>query len=214
MFGRQRDDQTKDAAHPGAKTPPESTDEQSCCCGGCSSDVTPIGPEDPDATQALIDSLAHERDDFKDKWLRAMAEYQNFQRRAISNEQEAKRQGVTSVLMSLVPALDAFEMALSAAPKDEPGRGVLAGMTAVQQSLLTALGHHGVSVIKPGSGDEFDPNKHSAIMQQPGTTAAGEPIEPGRVSMCLQVGYLLSTPGAGERVIRSAKVAIAPESAG
>lgn len=163
------------------------------------------GGDDPDATQTMIDSLTAERDEFKDNWLRAMAEYQNYQRRALQNEIEAKRQGVTSVLMSIVPVLDAFDMALGGAAGGggegaQASAATLDGVRAIQQSLLTALATHGVSVIQPRPNDEFDPNLHSGIMQKP-----AEGVESGRVSMCVQVGYQL-----GDRVIRSAKVAIAP----
>lgn len=163
------------------------------------------GGGDPDQTSELIDSLTRERDDFKDKWLRAMAEYQNFQRRSIQNEQEAKRQGVTGVLNSLVPVLDSFEMALSASAPDAASSATLEGMKAVHQMLLAALGQHGIVLIKPQPGDDFDPSRHAALMQQPGTTADGEPVESGKVSAVLQVGYAL-----GDRAIRSAKVAVAP----
>jgi molecular chaperone GrpE len=62
---------------------------------------------------------------------------------------------------------------------------------------------HGVALINPKPNDEFDPNRHSAIMQQ-----AAEGVEPGRVSATYQPGYAL-----GDRVIRSAKVAVAPAGA-
>lgn len=162
-----------------------------------------VDPPDPDATQGMIDALAGERDEYKDKWLRAMAEYQNYQRRAIQNEIEAKRQGITAVLMSIVPVLDAFDMALGSGmgqKADQASAATLDGVRAIQQSLLTALASHGVGVIHPKPNDEFDPNLHSGIMQAP-----AEGVQPGRVSLCVQVGYQL-----GDRVIRSAKVAIAP----
>jgi molecular chaperone GrpE len=83
------------------------------------------------------------------------------------------------------------------------------GVRAVQQGLLAALGAHGVSVIRPAPGDVFNPNQHSAIVQMPGALADGTPIEPGRVSQTLQVGYMLSAHGQ-DRVIRSAKVGVVP----
>jgi molecular chaperone GrpE len=74
------------------------------------------------------------------------------------------------------------------------------GVKVIRQELLKALESGGVTVISPQPGDEFDPNRHSAIMQQP-----AEGVEPGRVSATFQPGYAL-----GDRVIRSAKVAVAP----
>ncbi len=155
-----------------------------------------------------LDAVTRERDEFKDKWLRAMAEYQNYQRRAIENEKEAKRQGVTSVLMSVVPVLDSFDMALTGSPLGQDA-AMSEGLKAIQQNLLAALASHGVSIIRPAPGDEFDPNRHSAIMQMPGTSPDGSPVAPGHVSQVLQVGYVLNS-GGQERVIRSAKVAVVP----
>lgn len=251
MFGRRKDDGPS-ASHERSRASAESdpreaadahAEKNACCSSGGSGEGTDCcspgahagagGSHEiggPDETQSLIDTLAHERDDFKDKWLRAMAEYQNFQRRAIQNEQEAKRQGITSVLMSVVPVLDSLDMALTnaaakagtstagpeAAGTSAPDTGeahsasaMTEGVRAVQQGLLAALGAHGVSVIRPAPGDVFDPNQHSAIVQMPGVQADGSPIEAGRVSQTLQVGYALHAHGQ-DRVIRSAKVAVVP----
>lgn len=197
MFGRRQGDNTRPS-----DDRPRPADDAARPEDGGGSDAAE-GTRDPDETQGLIDSLTAERDDLKDKWLRAMAEYQNYQRRAIANEHEARRQAVTSVLGSILPVLDSFDMALSAGPKDAAGSAMHEGMRAVQQALVTALGQHGVGLIKPVPNDAFDPNQHSAILQQ-----AIEGVEPGRVSMCLQVGYSL-----GDRVARSAKVAVAPGTA-
>lgn len=206
MFGKRPNDQNA-ASHPdfsGGDNPagPHDAEPKVGPSAHAGDDFNVI---DPDETAALISSLSAERDDFKDKWLRTLAEFQNSQRRALENEKEAKRQGITSVLMSVVPVLDSFDMALASAPKDGPGAAMADGVVAIQRTLIAALAQHGVNIIQPALGDEFDPNRHSAIMQQPANDANGTPLEPGRISRCLQVGYAL-----GERVIRSAKVAVTP----
>lgn len=161
---------------------------------------------DPDQTQGLIDQLQNEahalradRDDLDSKWKRAMADFQNFQRRAAQNEIEAKRQGVTSVLYSVIPVLDNFDLALAQTPGDDSARRILEGVSVIRSELVRALEVHGVSVINPQPGDEFDPQRHQAVTQIP-----AEGVELGRVASTFQVGYAL-----GERVVRSAKVAVA-----
>ncbi len=202
MFGRRADDRApKDQDSDGSM----SASDQHADDSDAHDAVEGADMGDPHAVRALVDALAAEREEFKDKWLRAMAEYQNYQRRALQNEIEAKRQGITGVLMSIVPVLDAFDMASSSAGGDaHASAATLEGVRVIHQTLLTALSAHGVSVIHPQPNDEFDPNLHSGIMER-----AVEGVEPGRVSMCVQVGYQLGDR-AGDRVIRSAKVAIAP----
>ena len=204
MFGKRPTDPNSNAGHP-SDAHDDAAQNPEPKFGPRSHEDFNAGDVDPDETSALIASLSNERDDFKDKWLRTMAEFQNYQRRSLENEKEAKRQGISSVLMSVVPVLDSFDMALSNAPKDGSAAAMVEGVTAIQQSLISSLANHGVHLIHPALGDEFDPNRHSAIMQQPAISPDGSPLEPGRISRCLQVGYSL-----GDRVIRSAKVAVTP----
>lgn len=147
-----------------------------------------------------IEAVEAERDEARSQALRSLADFQNFQRRAIQNEIEAKRQGVTSVLHSVLPVLDHFDLALTQATPDDASRRIMDGVRVIRQELVRALETHGVVLINPQPDDEFDPNRHSAIMQQ-----AAEGVQSGHVSACFQPGYAL-----GDRVIRSAKVAVAP----
>ncbi len=144
--------------------------------------------------------LTRERDEAVTQWKRSLADFQNYQRRALQNEQEAKRQGATGVINSVLPVLDHFDHALGQGAPDEASRKILDGVRVIRAELMRVLENHGVSLINPRPNDEFDPNRHSAIMQQ-----AAEGVEAGRVSATFQPGYVL-----GDRVIRSAKVAVAP----
>ena len=131
-----------------------------------------------------------------------MADFQNYQRRALQNEHEAKKQGTTSVLMSVLRVLDHFDLAMTQPTPDEASRKILQGVHVIRAELLRVLENHGVTVLSPKPDDVFDPNRHSAIMQQ-----AVEGVRPGHVSATFQPGYAM-----GDRVIRSAKVAVAPSS--
>jgi molecular chaperone GrpE len=134
-----------------------------------------------------------------DKWKRALAEYQNFQRRAALNETEARREGTVRVLHSIVPVLDHFDIALSG-NVDPAAASYVEGVKVIRAELMRALELHGVTIINPQPNDTFEPGKHEAIMQQP-----AEGVEPGRIAKTFQTGYAMEG-----RVFRSAKVAVTP----
>jgi molecular chaperone GrpE len=151
-------------------------------------------------SSADLTALAAERDEAVDKYRRALADYQNYQRRSIENEREARRQGVTDVLNSIIPVLDHFDLALSHKSDGAATSQVIEGVKVIRDELVKALSRHGIGIISPAPGDELDPLRHQVIVQQP---AAG--VQPGRISMTLQVGYTLE-----HRIVRPAKVAVAP----
>ena len=74
----------------------------------------------------------------------------------------------------------------------------------IREELLKILSQNGVTLITPAKNDEFMPGRHEAVTQLP-----SEGAESGRVSQLFQSGYLL-TSLSGERVLRPAKVAVAP----
>jgi molecular chaperone GrpE len=172
--------------------------------GGAPGDSTPGDPAHTDRVaelEAELEKVAAERDEAKSAYLRALADFQNFQRRSIENEREAKRQGVTSLLLSVVPVIDHFDLALSHKPENMSAQQVVDGVRVIREELLRVLGQHGVSVVSPAPNDELDPNRHHAVLHQP-----AEGVLPGHISRTLQVGYML-----GDRVIRPANVAVAPD---
>jgi len=164
------------------------------------------GAGDPDETAALIDQLQadaarlqSERDAAEARYKQSLAEFANYQRRALVSEQQASAQAVRKVLESVIPVLDHFEMALGQNPDTASAKSVIDGVTMIKDELLRALAAQGVTVIQPAAGDEFDPSRHKAIVQQPG----GE-VEPGRVMQTLRQGFAL-----GDRVVRPAEVIVA-----
>lgn len=159
-------------------------------------------PEGEDLHEQVL-RLAAERDEALAQLKRSLADFQNYQRRALQNEQEAKRQGTTNILTSVLPVLDHFDLALSQQTPDENSKKILEGVKVIRAELVRVLENHGVTILNPQPNDEFNPNQHSAIMQQ-----AAEGVQPGHVSSTFQPGYAL-----GDRVIRSAKVAVAPSNA-
>ncbi len=157
--------------------------------------------DDPVATlEERIDELQRELDEAKSLRLRALADFQNYQRRSLQNEDEAKRQGAAGVLRTVINALDHFDQALAQGDKLSPEQAV-AGLKLIRDEIVRAVEQgHGVTVIRPNPNDEFTPGRHEALAQLP-----REGVEPGRIVEVYQPGYAL-----GDRVLRAAKVIVAP----
>ncbi|MEM7754813.1 MAG: nucleotide exchange factor GrpE [Planctomycetota bacterium] len=160
----------------------------------------PAGADDLAAALVLI---AAQRDGSIEQLKRTAADLQNFQRRARIQATEAREQAVRGVVSSLLMSLDTFDLALTQDPATVNAEQVFDGVRAIKGEILRQLGQHGVVAVEPGSGDEFEPGKHEAVMHEP-TDAA----EPGTVARTLQIGYAM-----GERVIRPAKIALAAAAA-
>ena len=139
--------------------------------------------------------------EYRDKYQRALADFQNFQRRSQTNERNAREQGVRDVLESLLGVLDHFELAIAQDITTVTTEQLVAGVNVIKSELLRVLQAHGVGLISPEPGDEFDPNTHEAVVHQP-----AEGVQPGCVSMTLQAGYTIR-----DRVVRPAKVGVAPD---
>lgn len=157
------------------------------------SDAPEYSPEDYGA-------LLAERDDLRLKYQRALADYQNAQRRFTADMAAAREAGVERVLSSLIPVLDHFDMALAQDTSKVGAEQIVTGVTMIRDEFNRAMGAFGVAPINPAPNDEFDPSQHEALSQ---LAAAG--VEPGRVSSVYQIGYRV-----GDRVVRAAKVTIAP----
>lgn len=163
----------------------------------CGELEVPCGCEEIAA--ALIDALAR-HDDLLAKLQRAVADHQNYQRRAGINEREARTQALTGVVQSVIPVLDNFDLALGQNTETATAEQIIGGVRVIRDELMRVLQTYGVSAIDPQVGDEFDPNAHEAMLQQP-----AEGLAPGHIAANLGIGYRL-----GERVVRPAKVAVTP----
>jgi molecular chaperone GrpE len=198
MFGARKDkDDARDSGEPARS---ERADEMHAP-GNQGADRREPEPDVPDvaAYEDLLNDLAKtslERDQAKADYLRALAEYQNYQRRALGNEAEARRQGVMSVLNSVLPVMDHFDMALNQRVDTEAAQRVVDGVKVIKAELVRALERHGVGVINPAMGDEPDHARHSVLMHR-----AADGVEPGRISGVMQLG---------DRVVRPAMVTVAP----
>lgn len=180
-------DRTKAAAEAGAAEASANAPE--------TADGPAANPPDPAA------ELQAERDRLLDQLRRVSADYQNYTRRAATNLRDAIELERGDVLKAFVPVLDHFDNALAAEPKGDEARKLYEGVRIVRDELMKVLQQAGVERIDVQPGEPFDPHRHEALMRQP-----AEGVKPDHVSMCMQPGYAY-----GQRTLRPAKVAVAPE---
>jgi molecular chaperone GrpE len=156
-------------------------------------------PEAVERLQSAFEAMKSENSDLLGKYQRSLADFQNYQRRALANEREAGDQATRAVAQSILPALDHSDLALAQDPSKVTAEQMFKGVEAIRAELLKALSAFGVTRIEPARNDPFDPTRHSAVTHQ-----ASPGVQPGRVVSTLQAGYTL-----GDRVVRPAMVAVA-----
>jgi molecular chaperone GrpE len=155
---------------------------------------------DSSRQSATAPSAAEEAREYRESWLRALADFENFRRRAARETAEARDRGRSEVLTSLLDVIDDVDRALEAAGNsaDETEDPIVAGVRLIRTHLNQILRTHGVEE-SPALGEPFDPHVHEAVMQVP-----SEEIPPGHVAQVLRRGYRM-----GDRVLRPARVAVA-----
>jgi molecular chaperone GrpE len=143
--------------------------------------------------------LQRQVDERQQAYVRVLADFQNFQRRARENESRAREIGISFVARAIVPVLENMDLALGHDLRSLPADKLADGVTLLRTELLKALAQCGVDRIDPAAGDEFNPMLHEAVLEQP-TNA----VPAGRIARCMQAGYRL-----GDVPLRPAKVAVA-----
>ena len=147
-----------------------------------------------------LDALQIALQDSHDRYLRTLAEFQNYQRRALQNEQVSKREGMKSVATSIVNVIDHFDLAMNQDTSKVSAEQIVAGVRIIRDELMRSLAQHGVVAILPAKNDLFEPGKHAAVMHQ-----IADGVEPNHVVMCMSAGYMFH-----DQVLRPAKVSVAP----
>jgi molecular chaperone GrpE len=148
----------------------------------------------------VLDWYADELDTVKADRLRALAELSNNQRRASENEVRVSRAAVAGALRSILPISDQLDLALSQDISCMTAEQFAEGVKLASAEFMKVLADLGVQRIDPEIGDEFDPQRHEAMLQQP-----GDGIEAGHITIVMQPGFETAN-----HVLRPAKVAVAP----
>ena len=150
-----------------------------------------------------IARLTAERDEFRDKFLRALADAENARKRADKERRDAEQYGGSRLARDLLPVHDALTRALDAATAAEQehrdtAAALIEGVDLTLRELSNIFGKHGISIVSPAIGDRFDPNDHEAMFEAPvpGTRA-------GDIIQVMEQGFRLH-----DRLLRPAKVGV------
>ena len=134
----------------------------------------------------------------EDKYLRQVAEFDNYRKRTIKEKAELIKNGGERAIESILPVLDDFERALSNMAKDENATEIMTGVELIYNKFVGILKQNGLQKIET-EGADFNTDFHEAIAIIP---APNEALK-GKVLDCVQAGYTLN-----DKVIRHAKVAV------
>ena len=154
--------------------------------------------ETPNEEKDPLEVAQEEIEQLKDKYLRAVAEFDNYRKRTLKERTELILNGGEKVITAVLPIIDDMERAIENGAKTADPEVLREGMTLIHQKFVKILEAQGVSLINTEDAD-FDTDIHEAVAMVPGM---GDDKK-GKVIDCLQKGYKLN-----EKVIRHAKVAV------
>lgn len=150
--------------------------------------------EEKDPLEAANEQIA----ELKDKYLRSVAEFDNYRKRTMKEKAELIVNGAEKAVFAILPVMDDMERALATAEKTEDVEALKEGMKLIFQKFEKCLKGLGVNKIETKDAD-FNTDYHEAVAMVPGM---GDDKK-GKVLDCVQTGYTLN-----DKVIRHAKVAV------
>ena len=157
-------------------------------------DLEAVGQE-AQALEERLKAAEEELKGLKDKYLRLLADFDNYRKRMEEELKAREREGVLKALRALLPVLDDLDRALEFA--EASTESIRQGVRAIRDGFFRILAGLGVEEV-PGEGEAFDPRYHEAVGLLPG--------EPGKVAKVFQRGFRM-----GEALVRPARVAVGEE---
>ena len=161
--------------------------------------------EAPAEAAALIEQpaealhrLEQEAAEWKDRCLRAAAEFENYKKRQIRERAETAARAQSEVIARVLEVVDDLARVAGLDPAQTSSQALHEGMGLVERKLLKVLEGVGVQRVDP-AGQPFDPNVHEAVMTLPAPNAEADHT----VGSVLQPGYSLNGT-----LLRPARVAV------
>ena len=158
------------------------------------------GEEEYTEEELELDALRAERDDLKDKWMRALADAENARKRGDRDRREAENYGGSKLARDLLPVYDNLKRSLEAATDDqrEVSAALIEGVELTMREVVNVFKKHGIEPISPEIGERFDPQNHEAMFEAPvpGTKA-------GDIIQVMTEGFMLH-----DRLLRPAQVGV------
>ncbi|MGC6424402.1 MAG: nucleotide exchange factor GrpE [Lentimonas sp.] len=154
-------------------------------------------PEAAEPELSELEKAQQEAAEMKTRYLRSVADMENFRKRIAREKQDIIRSAAGNVIESLLPVLDNMKLGLQAAENHPEAKDVTAGFKMVDDQLKKSLQEQGLEELCP-DGLAFDPNLHECIAHQP-----SEDVKEDHVIQTVRAGYRLN-----ERLIRAANVIV------
>ena len=142
-----------------------------------------------------LKKCVEERDAYKDMALRSQAEFANFKRRNATVRTDAYDDGVRETIFAILPIIDNLELAIKHAEQQSDSGAMVEGVKMTLRLLMDAMGKLGLEEVE-SEGVMFDPEKHNAIMREPGGEA-------DMIAEVFQKGYKVK-----DKIIRYAMVKV------
>lgn len=147
-----------------------------------------------------ITALLAERDELRDKFMRALADAENARKRSERDRREAENYGGSKLARDMLPVYDNLKRALETVTDELRGQagGLIEGVELTMRELTNIFEKHGIHVVAPKVGDTFDPQVHEAMFEAPvpGTKA-------GQIIQVMTEGFMLH-----DRLLRPAQVGV------
>lgn len=144
-----------------------------------------------------LDEATAEVNSHKERYLRTVADLENYRKRAVREKEEARKQATCSILEDVLPVLDNFKLGLKSAEDHEGGKVFAEGFKMILTQMESALKQNGLEEINP-AGEPFDPNFHESIAHFP-----HDSVEDGHIIEVHRIGYKIK-----ERLLRPSQVVV------
>ncbi|MWD27092.1 nucleotide exchange factor GrpE [Aquicoccus sp. SCR17] len=159
-----------------------------------------------DSEEAELDALKAERDEYRDRFMRALADAENARKRSDRDRREAEQYGGSKLSRDLLPVYDNMKRAVASVDEAnrEANAALIEGIELTLRELLSVFKKHGIEPITPEVGDKFDPKHHEAMFEAPvpGTNA-------GEIIQVSAEGFMLH-----DRLLRPAQVGVSSNTGG
>jgi len=161
----------------------------------------PLSLDAADEVQTEIDLLTAERDDLKERLMRALADAENSRKRGERDRRDAEVYGGSKLARDLLSVYDNMSRALDTVDdaQRDTSKALIEGIELTLRELLNTFSKHKIERVAPEVGEKFDPQFHEAMFEIPTPDA-----DNGTVMQVIETGYVIH-----DRLLRPAKVGIA-----
>ena len=143
-------------------------------------------------------AIEEEKDEYIDKWKRALADLENYRKGERLRLQEANQRTETMIIKNILPIIDNLERAQSTIKKKHKQDSVVQGFIQIGKQLKDFLKEYEIEEIE-AEGEQFDPNLHEAVSE-----VESKEHESGEIVMVLEKGYLIK-----DTLLRPVRVQVA-----